>query len=76
VRAPSRPVWRDRGAAGDLGKIDAANSSQNLDEPQDVVAAQARFLRQRFAVAIERGDEATAARLTIQLDRLLNGPRS
>jgi hypothetical protein len=33
------------------------------------------FLRQRLADAIERGDDQTASRLRVQLDRLLNGPQ-
>jgi hypothetical protein len=35
-----------------------------------------RFLRERFARAIERGDDATAQRLSILLDQALNAPQA
>ena len=33
------------------------------------------FLRRRFAEALIKGDDRTAARLRVWLDRALNGPR-
>ena len=46
-------------------EIGTARSGRNAPETD--------FLRRRFAAAIERGDDRTASRLAILLDRALNG---
>ena len=42
-----------------------------MDAARDEAVIQ--FLRRRYASAIGRGDDQTATRLRVELDRLLNG---
>ena len=87
MRGRALPVTGgDRCAAGDHGKIDAAQTSHIVDknQPVDALADGAAtfrhpgvgFVRSRYAIAIEKGDDQHAEACRQVLDRMLNGPRS